>query len=317
MKIAIKWITNLFKTCVMLLFSQMTKSHVKALIVGVRNKAIPAVLLATLFFAFGMQGRSSANTALEIKKSSELGFTSVSPKGLSGGEIIPASCESSYEHSLGECTTLSFTADSYSIPYNTSTILRWNLTFITPGGAFQWCAPNGPSGSLWYGGEWIRQQSGSGSTGNLTLGGTFTLLCRIAYNNYNSFYEVPGSLTVAVGPPNACAPNADPANYGSACTSAANVCGQTQSNGTIQCDGSCSSTPPPAPSGYGNSCTSSANACGQTQSNGTIQCDGSCSSTPPPVTIPGGNTYGASCPSSPNVCSQTQSKYAWQLVCTE
>ncbi len=80
------------------------KSHKKALF-DVRNKVIPAVLLVALFFAFGMQGKSSANTAFEITKSSEIGFTSVSPEGISGGEIIPASCESGYEHTVGECSS--------------------------------------------------------------------------------------------------------------------------------------------------------------------------------------------------------------------
>ncbi|MDO8593794.1 MAG: hypothetical protein Q7R59_02770 [bacterium] len=69
--------------------------------------------------------------------------------------------------------------------------------------------------------------------------------------------------------------------YGASCVSAGNSCGQTQSNGTWQCNGSCSSTPPANPSGYGNACISAPNACGQTQANGTIQCNGSCSSTPP------------------------------------
>jgi len=44
-------------------------------------------------------------------------------------------------------------------------------------------------------------------------------------------------------------------------------------------------TPPPIPgcvSTQGNSCTSSPNSCGQTSSNGTIQCNGTCSSSPPP-----------------------------------
>src|SRR3989338_8004628 len=72
----------------------MTKSHSKALFMDVRNMVVPAVLLVALFFAFGMQSTLSANTAVEMKKSSEVGFTSVSPRGLSGGEIIPASCES-------------------------------------------------------------------------------------------------------------------------------------------------------------------------------------------------------------------------------
>ena len=72
----------------------MIKSHGKALFLKLRDKAFLVVLLVAILFAFGMQGTSSANTAVEIKKSSEIGFTSVSPRGSLGGEIIPASCES-------------------------------------------------------------------------------------------------------------------------------------------------------------------------------------------------------------------------------
>ena len=45
--------------------------------------------------------------------------------------------------------------------------------------------------------------------------------------------------------------------------------------------GSCS-VPTPTQPGIGNACPSAPNSCGVTHSNGTIQCDGSCSSTPPP-----------------------------------
>lgn len=72
------------------------------------------------------------------------------------------------------------------------------------------------------------------------------------------------------------------AGTGNACASSANACGQTQSNGTIQCDGSCSSSTPANPAGYGNGCTSSANACGQTNS-GSIDCNGNCSASTPSV----------------------------------
>ncbi|MES3004914.1 MAG: GBS Bsp-like repeat-containing protein [Patescibacteria group bacterium] len=75
---------------------------------------------------------------------------------------------------------------------------------------------------------------------------------------------------------------------------------------------SCSASTPSNPAGYGNSCTSPANVCGQTQANGTLQCNGSCSSTAPAVTIPGGNTYGAACTSPANACGQTQANGTWQ-----
>ncbi|MBY0473378.1 hypothetical protein K2Q00_03845, partial [Patescibacteria group bacterium] len=41
-----------------------------------------------------------------------------------------------------------------------------------------------------------------------------------------------------------CVPNCV-AGTGNACVSAANSCGQTRSNGTMQCNGTCTSTPPP------------------------------------------------------------------------
>ena len=98
------------------------------------------------------------------------------------------------------------------------------------------------------------------------------------------------------------------ANYGNACTSSANACGQTNA-GTIQCNGSCSASTPANPAGYGNACsaTSAANACGQTNTNyGTIQCNGSCSaSTPSAPANPAG--YGNACNSAANSCGMTNS----------
>src|SRR5665213_954636 len=65
---------------------------------------------------------------------------------------------------------------------------------------------------------------------------TYTFTCgnNIRYGDGGSSSQ---SVTINVAP--ACQ-----SDYGSSCTSAPNVCGQTQTNGTYQCDGSCSSTPP-------------------------------------------------------------------------
>lgn len=98
-----------------------------------------------------------------------------------------------------------------------------------------------------------------------------------------------------------------PSNYGQACVSGANACGQTNS-GTIQCDGSCSVGVPANPAGYGNACNSSANACGQTNA-GTIQCNGSCSATTPANPVGYGNT----CTGAANSCGTTNSG---TLVCS-
>ena len=71
----------------------------------------------------------------------------------------------------------------------------------------------------------------------------------------------------------------NPAGYGSACSSSANVCGQTNA-GTIQCNGSCSASAPANPSGYGATCYSGYNSCGQ-RNTGSVQCNGSCSAGTP------------------------------------
>ncbi len=119
-----------------------------------KGSVLGAVVLVAIFSAL-LFLPTAPNT---VSKSSEVGFVSLSPNGVSGGVIIPASCESG----AGEGGVAHFAGDT---------------------------------------------------SGNCFVG-------------------------------NACAPNPNPAGFGSACTSAANACGQTQSNGTIQCNGSCSSTPP-------------------------------------------------------------------------
>ncbi len=43
-----------------------------------------------------------------LQSSSEVGFVSLSPRGAAGGGIVPASCESGYAHTPGECTPCSF-----------------------------------------------------------------------------------------------------------------------------------------------------------------------------------------------------------------
>ena len=98
----------------------------------------------------------------------------------------------------------------------------------------------------------------------------------------------------AVTPPN-------PSDYGDACNSAPNACGDTAA-GTIGCDGSCGALPPANPPGYGEPCTSAPNACGDTAA-GTIGCDGSCSAVPPPAADADGDGTPDcldQCPADPN-----------------
>ena len=90
-------------------------------------------------------------------------------------------------------------------------------------------------------------------------------------------------------------------NSGSACTSGANSCGQTNS-GTIDCSGNCNASTPANPSGYGSACSSAVNTCGQANS-GAIDCNGACNASTP--SNPSG--YGSACVSAGNFCGQTNS----------
>jgi len=64
----------------------------------IRGKLILIVLFVGVLFVSGL-GEGVFNTkSIIATKSPEVGFTSVSPSGVSGGEIIPASCESGDYH---------------------------------------------------------------------------------------------------------------------------------------------------------------------------------------------------------------------------
>src|SRR3989344_3523652 len=317
----------------------MIKSHSKALFMDVRNMVVPAVLLVALFFAFGMQSTSSANTAVEITKSSEIGFTSVSPRGISGGEIIPASCESglgeggiahfggdtsgycdglchdpaasnylgvgacTYPPVNGACAATRYTCQQQTCSENNNcpgTVISCNYWAPdAPGGNLA----NSPSKPVSFG-PWSNIQCGTSGTG-WHQGGISS--CSTGQGSTNA-----RCTRVVMDPPGQPAETASSwtwscvGSYGgitASCSEAKNAC-----------------YPSADPANYGTVCslTSSPNACSQTTSanTGTIGCDGTtCTGTPPPppaVTIPGGNTYDAACPSTQNVCSQTQSNGTWQ-----
>src|SRR3989344_9604416 len=54
-----------------------------------------AVIAAALVFGGNLSG--------QLPSSFEVGFSSFSPRGAAGGAVIPASCESGFEHVPGEC----------------------------------------------------------------------------------------------------------------------------------------------------------------------------------------------------------------------
>lgn len=223
--------------------------------------------LAALLFIAGL----AQSAVLDVSNSSEVGFVSFSPEGRGGGAIIPASAGSS-------CPVpgLSFTVDNETVAYGGSTVLRWQVLDGYP----ELCTLSGGlSGN--------REPTGSEGVGPLTSSQTYNISCiaQMDYQDSACYGYAAGTVTVNVNPPNACYPNPDPAGYGTACTSTANACGQTQANGTIQCDGSCSSTPPAVttPNGvtYGALCQGPVNNCGA-RSSGAYVCDGTCSATTPP-----------------------------------
>lgn len=95
---------------------------------------------------------------------SELAFIEKSIGNI--GSVIPASCESAYEHTPGECTapTATLSASPTSVAYNGRSTLTWSSTGATS------CTAGGPwsnSGTL----------SGSGLTNPLTSNTTFTFYC--------------------------------------------------------------------------------------------------------------------------------------------
>ena len=306
----------------------------------VRNMVVPAVLLIALFFAFGMQSTSSANTAVEIKKSSELGFTSTSPRGLSGGEIIPASCESglgeggiahfggdtsgycdglchdpaasnylgvgacTYPPVNGACAATRYTCQQQTCSENNNcpgTVLSCNYWAPdAPGGNLA----NSPSKPVSFG-PWSNIQCGTSGTG-WHQGGISS--CSTGQGSTNA------KCTSVVLQPSGINANETSSAWTWSCAG-------LNGGSTASCSEAKNACYPSAdPANYGTVCslTSSPNACSQTTSanTGTIGCDGTtCTGTPPPppaVTIPGGNTYDAACPSTQNVCSQTQSNGTWQ-----
>lgn len=203
--------------------------------------------------------------------SPEVGFTSVSPTGESGGIVVPASCASNL----------------HDDPWYGSACNACNACGACNSGSIQ-CSGirrRSRSGTPEYGiwdtmGVWWGERLAN------TLGLTWT-----------SF-----GIVNPLGSPGACNVSAPalPSGYGSGCWSAPNACG-AQGWGTINCAGACTGVTPPNPSYLGNAC-SVANVCGVSNS-GTYLCSGACSVGAP--ALPSG--YGTACTSAANNCGSTNS----------
>lgn len=84
--------------------------------------AFVVILLLIVSFIMVM-----GQTGLSAPSSSELGFSNLSPAGEQGGRIIPASCESGYEHTWGECIPPPTNFSSVCAPSGTSASSSWTL----------------------------------------------------------------------------------------------------------------------------------------------------------------------------------------------
>lgn len=72
-----------------------------------RQRRLAIVLIVSVLFtvgAFFVRSQESGGASSARVSSSELGFLSYSPRGVSGGAVIPASCESDFSHFPGECS---------------------------------------------------------------------------------------------------------------------------------------------------------------------------------------------------------------------
>lgn len=229
--------------------------------------------------------------------SPELTVAETSPAGDAGGYIIPASCESGYEHFLGGCGPVCVPNAGASCSGGQ------NACGVGSSGTIQCdgvCGNESPGDS--YGGWTITgspppdtcdgilgrdHDPNDGFNGAYTCPAGATISCQDAswncYRGNCATYVRPVTCSASYIP--ASAP-ALPPSYGQACTSE-NICGQGNP-GTIQCDGSCSGTPPPLPGNYGQNCLSPANSCGL-RNGGSIGCGGTCSAQFPPPESQCGN----------------------------
>lgn len=196
-------------------------------------------------------------------KSVEIGYTEQSPLGEPAGEIIPASCPShlhdapvnygagctSAANACGQTASGSIQCNgacSASTPavttptgatYGAACTSAANACGQTNSGTIQcngYCSASQPANPVGYGNACSGPANSCGATNSGTLtcsGGSPTLYCTAT--------SAPADPVL----PATCGCSSPPPNYGVGCTSAANICGFTNT-GTIQCNGTCSATTP-------------------------------------------------------------------------
>lgn len=219
----------------------------------IKRKLFLLIFFVGVLFVFGA-GEDIFNT--KNKKiaigSPEVGFTSSSPRGFFGGEIIPASCESGDYHDT----------PSFGGACSASSACGTNQGTIVCGGG---CSVSAPSVPINYGQSCSSSNVCGSNQGTIGCDGVCNASAPFVPSNYGRVCLVSnvcgqsnegtigcdGSCSVTTAP-------ALPSQYGTPCQSAANSCGQ-KANGILGCSGTCTAVTPadlncttcPSPNGNG------------------------------------------------------------------
>ena len=116
----------------------------------IRESSLSAILIAVALLiaasAIASQTFAEQNTS---PRSSEVGFSSLSPNGAAGGRIIPASCESGYTHYPDQCLAMpadACTSGAQIISGDSGAAVSGNRYGVTKfGGAYCFENSGGPS----------------------------------------------------------------------------------------------------------------------------------------------------------------------------
>ncbi|MFA6078052.1 MAG: hypothetical protein WC724_03495 [Candidatus Paceibacterota bacterium] len=217
-----------------------------------KRSLLSLLTLSTVFFIVGFSSGEVSIKNIALNESPEIGFTSLSPNGLLGGEIIPASCESGNYHDAPDfgtaCTASSVCGQAYGT--------------IGCGGV---CSVAAPSVPINYGQSCSSSNICGSNQGTIVCDGSCSAIAPAVPSNYGRVCLVSnvcgqsnqgtigcdGTCTVKEAP-------ALPSGYGTPCQSGTNSCGQ-KATGIIGCGGSCTAVTPsdsncttcPLPNGNG------------------------------------------------------------------
>ena len=177
-----------------------------------RKLLVFLIALALVLYAFGALSGQQTSKLSSQAQSSESGFASLSPRGISGGEIIPASCESGVWDStwdwahpdgdnsgicappqtctdptayndgeVGACVYLSapnLYFEPSHVPPNTGAAVMWSWSYPGQPGGTRHCDIT-TQGSEWNGYANGQEPSGTYNPGGMNTSGAATAVCRM------------------------------------------------------------------------------------------------------------------------------------------